>query len=279
MKHPWKITSIIVGWLLIAVVFAMIIAPLAATQLDPVSKMISPWLWLVITISIILLGAVSWYFLMKKAVPATVEVIFAVGLGLVSSRGLMMFFPAAFGPTLNGGLMRLISMTAFAILFLLLFKSMQHSWRWTRRLTPISNLLMIWTTVVAATLIAVNVPWYATLSLLALASIYDAWAVWKAKTMIEMANYFVKRRIIPGIAVPYADKEEFALLGGGDVFFIVLVSVSFFTVSKQFTYAVATGMILSVILLFLVSKKGKFYPALPFILAGALIGFCVGWLL
>lgn len=284
MKHPWKITVTILLWLVASVILAIVVAPLAAKEFAPIQNQMNPFIWIAIVIGMILTGAFAWSQMMKKFEPSTVDVVFSVGLGMVAARGLKLFFAEAYAQPIYGTLLSMIMYIVCCTVFLVTIRLMQRNWTWATNLTPASNALMVWTTTIAATLIAVDVPWWVTLTLLGLAAIYDAWAVWKSKTMIAMATYFIKRRIIPGIAVPYKDKEgEFALLGGGDVFFIALVSTSFYRADPVFMYTVATGMLLSVVWLFLASKKDTFYPALPFIFAGAIVGIFagafVGWLI
>ena len=278
MKHPWKITSSIFLWLITSVILAIWAAPYAVDTLAIGRATMRPVVWIITVVVLILLGALMWTFMIKKANPKTIDVTFAVGLGLVASRGITIFFPEL-NTGMYGLLSRFILMTLFASMFMGMLLLMRKNWAWSIRLSPVSNLFMIWTTVIAATIIAVDVPGWVTLVILGLAAIYDAWAVWKSKTMIHMAKFFIKRRILPGIAIPYKNKEEFALLGGGDVFFVVLVSISFYQTSVIYTLTIASGMILAIAGLFLFSKKDTFYPALPFIFTGAILGLALGWLL
>jgi presenilin-like A22 family membrane protease len=120
-------------------------------------------------------------------------------------------------------------------------------------------------------------PWIAMLILLA-AAVYDAIAVWKLKTMQQMAENFVRLRAFPGFIVPKDEPEKVAMLGGGDTFFITLVAVSFFKTSVPMGVLAAAGMTIAVLLLFVFSEKGKSYPALPYIVAGLLASIAT-WLI
>jgi presenilin-like A22 family membrane protease len=110
------------------------------------------------------------------------------------------------------------------------------------------------------------------------ASIYDAWAVWKAKTMQKMAISFLKRSVIPGIAIAKKNAEHlkiekrFGILGGGDLFFLVLVPLSFYKTDVLMTYATMAGLFGGLVFLFFFAKKKAFYPALPFMFVGMFVG-------
>lgn len=147
--------------------------------------------------------------------------------------------------------------------------------------------------------------------LLLLISIYDMWAVWKSKFMIKLAKYQMEKvKIFAGFFVPYLGKKDLvqlkklkkmkegrgkkekmkkikvalAILGGGDVAFPLI----FAGVVLRTTGGIAgffDGLIVSVfatislLLLFVFAKKGKFYPAMPFITAGCIAGYLVSLLI
>ncbi|MCM2325419.1 MAG: presenilin family intramembrane aspartyl protease [Candidatus Woesearchaeota archaeon] len=150
--------------------------------------------------------------------------------------------------------------------------------------------------------------------LLVAISIYDAIAVWKSKHMITLAKAQTENKMFAGLVIPYKseamakkdkvrvvkvqskiplslDQKEVktAILGGGDIAFPLLFAGSVMTylikagLSSEMAYFKAlliplfSGMALY--LLFLKSEKGKFYPAMPFITAGCLIGYAVVMLL
>lgn len=127
-----------------------------------------------------------------------------------------------------------------------------------------------------------------TIILLILISIYDIYAVWHAKFMQKMAKYQISQlKIFSGFFVPYLSKLELtklkkkkkakvavAILGGGDVVFPIIFSgVLLNTFGIIPALLVTLGATLSLFALFIASEKGKFYPAMPFITAGCLIGF------
>src|SRR3990167_1218258 len=128
-------------------------------------------------------------------------------------------------------------------------------------------------------------------ALLILISVYDAWAVWHSGIMQRMAKYQInKLKIFSGFFVPYLDKKmrkkiqnwkktltkaqlrrkkikvEIAILGGGDVVFpIIAAGVMLKTLGLSAALFVVVGATLGLGYLFFVSKKRKFYPAMPFI--------------
>ena len=139
------------------------------------------------------------------------------------------------------------------------------------------------------------------ISLLVLISIYDLWAVWKSGLMQKMAKYHINTlKIFPGFFIPYMSKKlrlkisklkkseiknkkikvNVAILGGGDVVFPIItagvVLVSFSAIHSLFVIAGAT---LGIGYLFFFAKKKKFYPAMPFITAGILLGLLASYLI
>ena len=145
-------------------------------------------------------------------------------------------------------------------------------------------------------LAAIFVPVLSVLSiiiLLILISIYDIIAVWKTKHMISMAKFQAKSKIFAGLFVPYGEKPPVkstqlvsknvklkkhtfreAILGGGDIAFPLMFSG---VMLKTFGFGAAAitsiTAALALFFLFAIAEKKKFYPAMPFITAGSLIGY------
>ena len=136
--------------------------------------------------------------------------------------------------------------------------------------------------------------------LLLLISVYDIYAVWHSKIMEKMAKFQInKLKIFTGFFVPYIDKKtrlalkqakgkkgkgkkvkvNLAILGGGDVVFplitagVVLVSLGL--IPALFISVFST---IALLLLFVYARKGKFYPAMPFLTAGCLLGLLLAYL-
>lgn len=145
--------------------------------------------------------------------------------------------------------------------------------------------------------------------LLVLISVYDIIAVWKTKHMIKLAKFQInKMKIFTGFFVPYLKpkdrikiqkmkvmaklkgrkskeiktkiKVNVAALGGGDVAFPLM-----FIGTILFAYGLLASIItilttaLALFLLLMYSKKGKFYPAMPFLSAGCFLGLIIALLI
>ena len=91
--------------------------------------------------------------------------------------------------------------------------------------------------------------------------------------MIELANFQAKLKIFAGVLIPY--RKGMAILGGGDIGFPLLFAG---VVMKSFGFKalIISGFAtLSLLFLFWMSEKKKFYPAMPFITAGCFLGYAV----
>jgi presenilin-like A22 family membrane protease len=142
---------------------------------------------------------------------------------------------------------------------------------------------------------------WASVVLLILISLYDAYAVWHAGFMQKMAKYQIEKlRVFSGFFIPYVRsssqvlpnapkklknskkdaKVQVAILGGGDVVFPIIVSgVVLRFVGLVPALFVTFGATLALATLFYFSEKGKFYPAMPFISVGCLLGIASGFLI
>lgn len=144
--------------------------------------------------------------------------------------------------------------------------------------------------------------------LLILLSVYDIVSVFYTKHMVSLAKSGVKSDTFMGISYPKASgiskeekevegdsdktdnkvksrtKEEkeskFGVLGGGDIIIPMIVSIALikkFTILSGVFAVLFSALSLSVLLL--KSKKGKFYPAIPPLAFGLFSGFSVWYLL
>ena len=141
---------------------------------------------------------------------------------------------------------------------------------------------------------------WATMLLVAV-SIYDMIAVWYSKHMVTMAQEQAKSNVFAGLYIPKAKitakthipaptrpsqpaptRTSAAILGGGDIAFPLLFSgvVMDWLIIKgagiqsalfQTTIITLTTTI-ALIGLFLYAKKDRFYPAMPFLSAGCIVG-------
>lgn len=129
--------------------------------------------------------------------------------------------------------------------------------------------------------------------LLLLLSVYDMYAVWKSKHMIRMAKFQTKSHIFAGLLIPYRlsamktkarkkqglVKMQSAVLGGGDIGFPLIFAGTVLQ-SFGFVYSLIIPVFagISLCCLLMLASKRKFYPALPFLTAGCLIGLGVVYL-
>ncbi len=168
--------------------------------------------------------------------------------------------------------------------------------------------LMVYPGIAAVFVPILNV-WTIIILLIAI-SIYDIWAVWHSGFMQKMAKYQINNlKIFAGFFVPYMSKKQreqirllkqkyknknipekviknkkikvsLAILGGGDVIFpIIAAGVFLKTFGLLPALSVTLFSSISLLVLFIFAKKGKFYPAMPFLTAGILTGMLIGWAL
>ncbi|MBI2675289.1 MAG: hypothetical protein HYX24_02430 [Candidatus Aenigmarchaeota archaeon] len=144
-------------------------------------------------------------------------------------------------------------------------------------------------------------------ALLLVISVYDFLAVFKTGHMVSMAKFSMRTKLFPGISLPIqgskkeaaisgqkimkanktgeAEEKQYqaAILGGGDITFPMLFSSVVMQdlfrngfdklTSLNFSLVITATSAASLLLLLLLARKGKFYPAMPFITAGSLIGY------
>lgn len=142
------------------------------------------------------------------------------------------------------------------------------------------------------------------IALLVLISAYDIWAVWHSGVMLKMAKYQIdKLNIFAGFFVPYVSKKtkqkiktwkktlkksdlkkkkvkvNVAILGGGDIVFpIIAAGVMMKTLGLASAFLVLAGASLGLAYLFFFAKKKKYYPAMPSVTAGILLGIGLSYL-
>lgn len=149
--------------------------------------------------------------------------------------------------------------------------------------------------------------------LLFLISLYDIWAVWRSEFMQKMAKYQINNlKFFTGFFIPYASPEDkkkiktikqkyknkpdkviedkfkkekikinLAILGGGDVIFPIIAAGVFLSIFNSILLALVISLTstLALLSLFMLARKGKFYPAMPFLTIGIYIGMVIDWLI
>ena len=123
-----------------------------------------------------------------------------------------------------------------------------------------------------------------------LISAYDIYAVWKSKHMVTLAKFQTSSKVFAGLSIPYKmpkkeakkktgkvvkiEKIKTAILGGGDIAFplifagVVMKQVGFLT-----SLIIPVFVSAALLILFIKSKKDRFYPAMPFLSFGCLVGY------
>jgi presenilin-like A22 family membrane protease len=127
---------------------------------------------------------------------------------------------------------------------------------------------------------------FAAFVLMILLSIYDMYAVWKSKHMVSMAKFQTKSGVFAGVLMPYkmpslkprakkgVVKMKMAILGGGDLGFpLIFAGVVFKSVGLYQAMIIPVFAAIALLLLLLLGKKDRFYPAMPFISAGCFVGY------
>jgi presenilin-like A22 family membrane protease len=118
----------------------------------------------------------------------------------------------------------------------------------------------------------------AMLIILAIISLYDIIAVWVTKHMVTLAKTQQEIGVFSGLVIRY--KDEFAILGGGDIVFpLLFASTVLLEISVIAGIFVVYGAVLGLLTLALIGERKKYYPALPFITSFAVLSFVIGYLL
>ncbi len=108
--------------------------------------------------------------------------------------------------------------------------------------------------------------------LLVFISIYDYIAVFKTKHMVKMAKSQSEMKMFAGLMVPYG--KNVAILGGGDVGFPLLFAA---VVMGKYGFSwpllfIPISVSFALLGLFYFGNKKKFYPAMPVVTLGCLVG-------
>ena len=139
---------------------------------------------------------------------------------------------------------------------------------------------------------------FAAFALLFLISIYDIIAVRHTKHMVKLAKFQARSNVFAGLLVPYGksnsiaaegkgiikgkEKGRIAVLGGGDIGFPLLFAgavmkelmlVNSETIGFLKTLVIPVFVTFALIYLLITGEKGKFYPAMPYLSIGCILGY------
>jgi len=184
------------------------------------------------------------------------------------------------------------NLIAFAIGAILTYLKLRYYNLYTHNLTEI----LIYAGIGVFLAPILDVKW-ATILLISIA-LYDMYAVWRSKHMIEMAKFQTQTKLFSGLSIPYKtikplphkistphSESQTAILGGGDIAFPLLFTgtamESILSTGQSIAIAlshstlIVLGSTLALLILFLLAKKNRFYPAMPFIAMGCFVGYGV----
>lgn len=113
--------------------------------------------------------------------------------------------------------------------------------------------------------------------LLALISIYDMIAVWKTAHMVSLAKFQAQSKVFAGLLLQYkhGKEEKTAILGGGDIGFPLLFAAALLKAFGLIAYILPIFSAGALAWLLWMSEKDKYYPAMPFLTLGCMIGLIV----
>jgi len=146
-----------------------------------------------------------------------------------------------------------------------------------------------------------NLIWKAWYFIAVLMCLSISFAAWRSKHMIKLAKFQAKSNMFAGLFIPYKKgkvvslrkkgskkgksktqkvQTQVAVLGGGDIGFPLLCAgVILKTFGLGYALIIPPIATLSLAGLFLYSRKGKFYPAMPVLSAGCFVGIGIVYLL
>ncbi len=180
-----------------------------------------------------------------------------------------------------------------------------------RRDVLIYNLTELFIYAGIAAIIVPIVNLFSAFLLLLAISVYDIYAVWKSKHMVTMAKFQTNAGLFAGFMFPYGrdygvdkgkvkevgskvkemvskakdsgnsgkrnskgNKDRIAILGGGDIAFPLIFSgVVLKSIGLLWASVIPFFVTASLAFLFWRADKNRFYPAMPFLSIGCVIGF------
>lgn len=170
-------------------------------------------------------------------------------------------------------------------------------WKMLRPTILSQNLSLIFSVAGAGAIIGASLGILPSLILILLVSVYDFIAVFITKHMVYMAKEIIKtptaftlafphkfKRPVQFVAGKKKIKKKFHVfhLGGGDFAIPLMFSVSVlssFSFWQALLSTIGSATALSLLIYFSAKKPGRALPALPFICAGAIMGFIISILI
>jgi len=303
MKHNTKITTILVTMFLVTQLIGLFIISIYASGLtlpygmEPPQEIKEQPQGLSIIFAFIIAITLFLILMHLKA-----ETFIRLWFLLVTTLALSLALTALFYKLLIPQYTIIALIVAFPLAYIKIFKRNL----WVHNFTE----LLIYPGIAAVFIPLLNIFWITILLLLI--SLYDIWAVWHSQFMQKMARYQIENlKFFTGFFIPYANKKQrqkikllkqkyknnqkqmekyfkkanikvnLAILGGGDVIFPIITAGIFFVSYQSIWPAliITAAATLSLLYLFVMAQKGKFYPAMPFLTIGMYLGMILNWLI
>lgn len=253
----------------------------------------------------------SFFFILTSVLIGTVLVLLIIKFGKTGLWKTWFFFAVFIAVSISlGVIMHWIA--AYILAFILTFIKIRKKSIWTHNITEILMYAGISILIVPMFQHKSSIVWqdglFWVFVLLIVISIYDMYAVWKSKHMVKMAQFQTKSKLFAGLMIPYDPKKKRihlkelkglnqttkikkqssmknAILGGGDVAFPLIFSgvvmnhliLNGLSISTAFLQSIIVSVTVALSLwgLFVYSKKDRFYPAMPFVTIGCVVGYCI----
>jgi presenilin-like A22 family membrane protease len=296
MKHTWTVTAALVLLFLAAQIIGLVaISANTVVSRTPGGEVVVSSEDTVIGERPNFTGYETFLYVMFAVLLGTGLILLLIRLRRVKIWKAMYFFAVwmtctiTLGVFINGNLALIICLV---LAILKIFKP--------NRITHNATELLMYPGIALIFVPILDITW--ALALLLVISAYDMFAVWKSRHMVRMAEFQTKSKAFAGLSISYSGKKKLvkkkaketgegiqqAVLGGGDIAFplifagVVMISLIQnlgFPKTEAFVVSLIIPIIVSIVLLTLLVKgqKGKFYPAMPFITAGCLIGYALIW--
>ena len=297
MKHTWKVTIILLVMFLTTQLIGLAVIK-AYTQKELPYGMqppaVEPQFSLISIITAFIIAIVLIFLLTRIRAKLFLRlwffIVIVIAIG-ISINSLLLYLPIPYSAIIA-------AIIALPLAFYKIFKQNML----VHNLTE----LIVYPGIAAVFVPILNV--WTIIILLILISAYDIYAVWHSGFMQRMAKFQINElKLFAGFFVPYLGKKEkdkirlikqkykkkevpkilkkkkikvsLAILGGGDVIFPIIAAGIFLKTFNIWAALLVTACAtIALALLFIKARKGKFYPAMPFLTAGIFIGMALSWI-
>ncbi len=322
MKHPVKITVIILSMFLITQIFGLVVI----NAYSPHTKQEVKEVGGTIIVENVTVQPQLPYGMQPPEMKPEISLI-SIMLSIILATGIILllrrfgatlllkiwFFSViaiSIGITLNALLSNYLSIGKSAQMLSILLALPLAASKMFRRNVIVHNITEV---MVYPGIAAVFVPILNTATIIVLLfaiAVYDVYAVWHAKFMQKLAKFQIQKLgVFTGFYIPFMKKGDrakikrlmgmklnekeinrrlrkmkvkisLAILGGGDITFpLIFAGVVLRASGLLPALFIIAASFLSLALLFIVAKKGKFYPAMLFLTPGCIIGWLLSLLI